>query len=31
VVLGVGLIYLLAARPADHLEVPAGDAIPRRG
>jgi hypothetical protein len=24
----VGLIYLLAARPADHLEVPAGDAIP---
>jgi len=30
VVLGVGLIYLLAARPADHLEVPAGDAIPRR-
>src|SRR5215213_5106603 len=31
VVLGVGLIYLLAARPADHLEVPAGDAILRRG
>jgi amino acid transporter len=30
VVLAVGLIYLLAARPADHLEVPAGDAIPRR-
>src|SRR5215218_2272158 len=28
VVLAVGLIYLLAARPADHLEVPAGDAIP---
>src|SRR5215208_3676178 len=30
VVLAVGLIYLLAARPADHLEVPAGDAIPGR-
>jgi amino acid transporter len=30
VVLGVGLIYLLAARPADHLDVPAGDAIPER-
>jgi len=28
VVLAVGLVYLLAARPADHLEVPAGDAIP---
>jgi amino acid transporter len=28
VVLVIGLIYLLAARPADHLEVPAGDAIP---
>jgi amino acid transporter len=28
VVLAIGLIYLLAARPADHLEVPAGDAIP---
>jgi len=30
VVLAVGLIYLLAARPVDHLEVPAGDAIPGR-
>jgi hypothetical protein len=28
VVLVVGLIYLLVARAADHLDVPAGDAIP---
>ncbi|HKH11816.1 MAG TPA: APC family permease [Rubrobacter sp.] len=31
VVLAVGLVYLVAARPADHLDVPAGDAIPDRG
>jgi amino acid transporter len=29
IVIGVGLVYLALAKPTEHLEVPAGDAIPR--